>query len=120
DFAIEVVDAGCSTEATVLVAPASGASLDSTKPVAFTWTSVSGATGYVVLVSNDAGATFTPVATADANTTTAAAKLEPGAYLALIRTLFGSGCSRRSQSTRFSVVAPPPVVCGTGTFATIA
>ncbi|HEV8660924.1 MAG TPA: Ig domain-containing protein [Thermoanaerobaculia bacterium] len=115
DYVLEVVDAGCPQDVAILLTPASDASLDSSKPVTFSWTSVAGANGYAVLVSSDNGATFAPVATVPANTTTATATLSPGTYLAVIRTLFGSGCSTRSTATRFSVTLA--LACGGGTVA---
>lgn len=117
DYEMEVVDAGCPQDVAVLLTPVGGSSVDASKPVAFTWTAVTGANGYIVLVSSDNGATFAPVATVSGNTTTATATLGPGTYLAAIRTLFGSNCSTRSTATKFFVTATP--TCGGGTISLI-
>src|SRR5712691_10388908 len=104
DYDLEIVDAGCPQDAAILSAPANGVSIDSSKPVAFAWSAVTGATSYEVLVSTDSGATFSTVATT--NNTSASVTLQAGSYVALVRTIFSSACSTRSASTRFTMTGP--------------
>lgn len=105
-YAFQVVEAACSTDASVILDPLNGATPDGSQPITFTWTPVAGAIGYELLVSNDNGVTFTTVATiADPNTTTTAVSLTKGTYFAAIRTIFGPSCSTRSGVVKLTVGA---------------
>ncbi|HEX7418604.1 MAG TPA: putative Ig domain-containing protein [Thermoanaerobaculia bacterium] len=103
-FELEVLQPGCPTGTTIVLSPQAGAALDPTKPVAFSWTPVNGASRYDVLVSGDGGTTYNTVtSTSDASTQSASASLGLGSYLGVVRTIFSASCSTRSTLTRFTV-----------------
>ncbi|HSP15635.1 MAG TPA: putative Ig domain-containing protein [Thermoanaerobaculia bacterium] len=113
-YDLQIVDAGCPTDAPVILAPADGATADGTRPIAFSWTGIAGATGYEVLASTDNGATFSTVATiSDPTVSNANVSLTKGAYLIVVRAIISPTCSTRSGPIKLTVGVPQPQ-CGTG------
>ena len=111
-YQLQILPPNCPQDVTNMLSPASGDTLDPTRPVGFSWTAVNGATRYEVVVSSDGGATYNTVAsTSDASMLTASASLGSGSYLAVVRTIFSSNCSTHSALTRFAV--GPASQCGT-------
>jgi putative Ig domain-containing protein/BACON domain-containing protein len=103
-YDLQIVDAGCPTDAPIILSPADGASPDGTQPIAFSWTSIDGAISYELLASIDNGATYTTIATIpDPNTTAANVSLAKGTYLIVVRAIRGPSCSTRSAALRLNV-----------------
>ena len=104
----------CPSGSASLGSPASGATFDGSLPIDFSWSPVSEAIGYDVMMSNDNGATFTAVASTSGEfSTRASVKLPAGSYVWLVRTRFGLLCKATdSPTSRFSIVAN--LACPTG------
>ncbi len=98
------IAAPCPTGIATVLGPAAGATFDGTRPIAFSWTAVSGSVSYDVLVSKDGGATFSIAAST--SETNASASLSAGEYVWTVRSNFGPACrSTVSSPSKFSVVA---------------
>jgi putative Ig domain-containing protein len=103
-YDLQIVDAGCPTDAPIILSPADGASPDGTQPIAFSWTSIDGAISYELLASVDNGATYTTIATIpDPNTTASSVSLAKGSYLIVVRVIRGPSCSTRSAALHLNV-----------------
>lgn len=97
--------AQCPQTAPSILGPSGGASVDASQPVSFSWSKVTGATGYDVIVSSDNGATFSTKTSVDGSAATASVKLDPGAYIWVVRANFTPPCSSQiSKPSSFAVV----------------
>ncbi|HEV7919842.1 MAG TPA: hypothetical protein VGR02_03525, partial [Thermoanaerobaculia bacterium] len=95
----------CPTGVSALTSPAAGATFTTSQQVAFSWTAVSNATAYDLLLSTDGGATFNTSASTTA--TTLPKSLSANSYVAVLRTRFGNSCpSTDSAQVRFTVSQP--------------
>lgn len=84
--------ASCPNAAATLIAPAAGSRVDSASAVTFSWSSVTNAVSYDVMLSSDAGATFTSIATVPPTTTTTSRSLAAGGYIWFVRTNYDAAC----------------------------
>jgi hypothetical protein len=102
----------CPTTGPTISAPASGSTFDDSKPITLTWTAVTGATSYDILVSSDNGASFTQKASVGSSFTSTSLSFNAGSYVVVIRANV-TGCSSlfSQPATRFTVVQA--VVCPT-------
>ncbi len=105
-FAAVRVHGQCPQIAPTVISP-SNVWVDPTQAVTFSWTGVTGATGYDVLLSSDNGSTFSTAASTSATATTASVKqLGPGTYIWAVRANFSASCAPLvSRAAGFAVPA---------------
>ncbi len=99
-----VVQSNCPTAGATPLSPKPGDRLDSTRPIAFSWSSVANADSYELLLSSD-GTTFNSIARVAATATSFTVNtLAAGSYVWLIRANFTGGCPS-TLSTKSSFAA---------------
>jgi hypothetical protein len=102
NFTTPAATATCPTAAPDLQSPIDGASADTARPVTFTWTAVTGAASYNLLLSTD-GTNFTATSVAGA---TSSLTLPAGAYTWQVEAVFPQACpTTRSPLSHFNAAA---------------
>ena len=101
----------CPTGNATPLSPSAGAHLDSTRPIAFTWSAVSSADSFDLLLSSDAS-TFNSIARVSGGVTSFTVNSLPAAnYIWLVRANFSGGCPSTLSAKSSFAAAIPAATC---------